>query len=233
MEEGRKEGTNGTSVTRGTAATAGSGAARARARGRCTTACSAGPSARPAAPGSVSSTLSTRQPYSRIYVKHTGAPRRPALSSAPSSVVSARVSSHTAAKQSSSSTIVLNPRRPQIEHDCTLSGGARTLSSGWERSGAESPNRLVTEASNFVRLNRLKSRLVLRKSWRSGRGFHFFSQSVAGGAPALLLNKPPTKHKPLELEKLGRVIACYRTLSRVIAVIASYRRPPHTQKPRG
>ena len=28
---------------------------------------------------------------------------------------------------------------------------------------------------------------------------------------------------PLELEKLGRVIACYRTLSRVIAVIASYR----------
>eukprot|EP00964_Phaeocystis_antarctica_P083000 scaffold52158_cov54-Phaeocystis_antarctica.AAC.1 len=41
-------------ITRGTAATAGSGAARARARERCTTACSPGPSAPPASPWSVS-----------------------------------------------------------------------------------------------------------------------------------------------------------------------------------
>ena len=64
----------------------------------------------------------TRQPYSRIYVKHACAPRRPALSSA-------RGRPHTAATRGSSR-IVLNPR-PQIEHDGTLSGGARTLSSGW------------------------------------------------------------------------------------------------------
>ena len=47
--------------------------------------------------------------------------------------------------------------------------------------------------------------------------------SLASSHAEVLMTAESLRCVPLELEELGRVIACYRKLSRVIAVIASYR----------